>query len=311
MALYLSAANMEKDLETTTPATGIPLDSLAMRWLRRLGLRRLAWSLRRLHCPVDRKALVLEIGSGGNPYPRANVLLDAHETTNERIEPSLVSDRPLVLAHAEDMPFRDGAFDFVIASHVLEHSRDPEALLRELMRVARAGYIETPDAFFERINPFTFHTLEVTDAGGILRIRKKPSWRPGGDVVDLFEAKLKRTAAFFQWGSRFPDPFYVRYYWRGRIVYEILNPEQALNWSGPASESHKTPPLGKLRLLALSARRWLFSQGARNRALDVPRLLRCPSCRVSGEWRREPDRLICTACARSYPVLGNVYRMTG
>jgi SAM-dependent methyltransferase len=253
---------------------------------------------------------VLEIGAGGNPYPRANVLLDAYETTNERIEPTLVSDRPLVLAHAEDMPFRDGAFDFAIASHVLEHSRDPEAFLRELLRVARAGYIETPDAFFERINPFTFHTLEVTDSGGTLRIWKKPSWRPGGDVVDLFEARLKRLPAFFRWGSRFPDPFNVRFYWRGRIDYEIVNPDQSLDWSTLSTKKNPPPTPGRLRRLALAARRRLFSQGTRNRALDVSRLLRCPSCRAEGAWRRESDRLVCSACTRTCPVSGNIYRMT-
>jgi hypothetical protein len=55
-----------------------PFESLAMRVLNRLGMERLAWSLRRLHCPVPPEDLVLEVGSGGNPYPRANVLLDAY-----------------------------------------------------------------------------------------------------------------------------------------------------------------------------------------------------------------------------------------
>ena len=42
--------------------------SLAMRFFRAIGIERVAWSLRRLHCPVDDNALVLEVGSGGNPY---------------------------------------------------------------------------------------------------------------------------------------------------------------------------------------------------------------------------------------------------
>ena len=91
---------------------------------------------------------MLEIGAGGNPYPRANVLLDAYEDTVERREKLLVNDRPLVLGFAENLPFRDKSFDFIIASHVLEHSKDPEAFIKELMRVGKAGYIETPDAFF-------------------------------------------------------------------------------------------------------------------------------------------------------------------
>ena len=59
-------------------------ESMAMRFFRRLGFDGIAWSLRRLHCPVDPEALVLEVGSGGNPYDRANVLLDAYEVTRQR-----------------------------------------------------------------------------------------------------------------------------------------------------------------------------------------------------------------------------------
>ena len=36
------------------------------------------------------------------------------------------------------------------ASHVLEHASDPAAGCQELMRVGRAGYIETPSPFSEQ-----------------------------------------------------------------------------------------------------------------------------------------------------------------
>jgi SAM-dependent methyltransferase len=41
-----------------------------------------------------------------------------------------------VVAEAWDLPFEDGAFDFVLASHVLEHVPDPIAALEEWARVA-------------------------------------------------------------------------------------------------------------------------------------------------------------------------------
>lgn len=73
----------------------------------KLGLSKLRWSLRRLHVPVPKEALVLEVGAGGNQYPRANVMLDAMESTIERNEQSLVKDRPLVLGLREEFPFKD------------------------------------------------------------------------------------------------------------------------------------------------------------------------------------------------------------
>ena len=149
--------------------------SLLMRFFRANGLESVAWSLRRLHCPVDDNSLVLEVGSGGNPYARANVLLDAYEETKERHWVPLKADRPMVLGFVEKLPFKSKAFDFVIASHVLEHSPQPEQFLAELQRVAKAGYIEVPDAFMERINPYTDHRLEITCRNEKLIIRKKPA----------------------------------------------------------------------------------------------------------------------------------------
>lgn len=42
-----------------------------------------------------------------------------------------------VVAPADDLPFRDGSYDFVLASHVLEHVPDPIGALHEWARVAR------------------------------------------------------------------------------------------------------------------------------------------------------------------------------
>lgn len=68
-----------------TETSSVPLDptSRLMKHLLKLGLVRFAWSLRRFHAPVSKEALVLEAGSGGNPYFWANVLLDAYEHTRE------------------------------------------------------------------------------------------------------------------------------------------------------------------------------------------------------------------------------------
>jgi uncharacterized protein YbaR (Trm112 family) len=258
----------------------IQTESLAMRFLKKIGLTSIAWSLRRLHCPVNKDDLVLEVGAGGNPYPRANVLLDAHETTIERIEKDIVKDRPLVFGLAEKLPFKDKSFDFIIASHVLEHSHDPESFLKELMRVGKAGYIETPDAFWERINPFIFHRLEVADINSKIRIYKKPSWRHGGEIVDLFERKLK-SREFLKLMSKHPDPLYMRVFWINSIAYEIVNPEVEADWPIPAQYSNTHPDLElrmRVRLVILYIVRRLFSQTLRNKKINLFDLLICPTC---------------------------------
>lgn len=50
---------------------------------------------------------------------------------------------------ADPFPFPDKSFDFVICRHTLEDIRDPIAVCREMNRVGRAGYIETPSRVYE------------------------------------------------------------------------------------------------------------------------------------------------------------------
>ena len=197
----------------------IKTQSLAMKFFRVIGLESIAWSLRRLHCPVGKNDLVLEVGSGGNPYARANILLDAYEETRERHWVPLKADRPMVLGFVEKLPFKDKSFDFVIASHVLEHSAQPEKFLAELQRVAKAGYIEVPDAFMERINPYTDHRLEITCREKKLIIKKKPKYVVEHDTVELYEDRVKPFLTQELIPKR-PFAFHVRYYGKTKLILQ-------------------------------------------------------------------------------------------
>lgn len=284
-------------------------ESFPMRLARRLGSERTAWALRRFHCPVSDEALVLEVGSGGNPYARSNVLLDAYEHTRERHWAPLVSDRPTVLGFVEDLPFRDGAFDFVIASHVLEHSTDPARFLGELQRVAAAGYIEVPDAFMERVNPYRDHRLEITVRDGRLIVRKKPGWQADPQLVELYEHRVKRWMTRELMPGR-PFDFHVRYYWSKRIDFEIVNSSVDAAWPAPAETRTPTATSSRLtpRSLIQKMGRSLLSQRRRNRSIDVLALLRCPICHESRLQKREAS-VICEACNADFPVVHGIPRM--
>lgn len=277
-------------------------ESRIMKLCRGLGLERVAWSLRRLHCPVDRRALVLEVGSGGNPYARADVLLDAYEDTRERHWAPLKADRPTVLGFVEQLPFRDRAFDFVIASHVLEHSTDPDRFLGELQRVARAGYIEVPEAFFERINPYRDHRLEITERQGKLVIRKKAASVVDPGLVELYEKRAKTHMTRDLFPSH-PFAFHVRFYWQGTIPYQIVNPGTDAGWPAPDS-----PPGTRLQaslrqriqgtILNVMRR---IDRFWRRQHVDMLSLLRCPVCHHH-DLDRVDQGFHCRGCGRIYPV---------
>lgn len=281
--------------------------SKAMRFLRRLGLEHLAWSLRRLHCPVSKEALVLEVGSGGNPYPRANVLLDAYEETRQRHWEPLKIDRPMVLGFIERLPFKTGSFDFLIASHVLEHSPYPEKTLAEFQRVARAGYIEVPDAFFERLNPYRDHRSEITLREDRLWIRKKPFWVVDHDLVELYEIRFKRFL-IQDVMRRKPFIFHVRYYWNERIDYVIVNPETDSSWQATMDDVFHIQLQGfkkKVRTIFIDLLRYLLSQNRRNRNIDLLELMACPTC-GSEQLQAGANCFQCLACKALYQIPNNV-----
>lgn len=58
------------------------------------------------------------------------------------------------------------------------------------MRVAKAGYIEVPDAFMERLIPYLDHRLEITDIDNRLIIFKKSQRIVDPEINKLFQNKV-------------------------------------------------------------------------------------------------------------------------
>jgi SAM-dependent methyltransferase len=125
---------------------------------------------------------VLDVGSGDRPFPRATVLVDwlpRERRTSGGITPENPTGsirrhgKPFVAGDLEALPFADNAFDFVYASHVIEHVADPPLAIAELERVAPRGYIECPRSWMEFVDASPFHRWLVDFAGGELQFRPK------------------------------------------------------------------------------------------------------------------------------------------
>jgi SAM-dependent methyltransferase len=264
-------------------------------------LRLLQWSFRKLRLGIKPGALVLDVGSGGNPHPRADVLLEKYVHGQHRHGVGVVADRPVVFADACQMPFKDKAFDFVIAFHVLEHMRDPASFLRELSRVSKAGYIETPNVMFERLVPYDVHLLEIADIDGRLHIQKKATV-----ATDTFVGGLQLQRRDPGWTKLLygtPDLFHVQYHWKNSIDFEIVNPDENCDWFREEQPSELPDVLEQaqgtnwrsrgLRLL----RRLHASRRSPVRLQDI---LVCPLCKNG--LLAHGDELECVACSVSYPA---------
>jgi hypothetical protein len=105
---------------------------------------------------------VLDIGGWAKPFARADWVIDIcpYETRGlygydegQRSSERFTADRWAIhdICSHEPWPFADDQFDFAICSHTLEDVRDPIRVCEELMRVAKAGYIEVPSRVEEQM----------------------------------------------------------------------------------------------------------------------------------------------------------------
>ena len=81
---------------------------------------------------------ILDIGCGYRAHPSATIIADVQDLSNH------YSGKKFVKINEKKLPFRDQEFDFVIASHVIEHVEDFEFFIHELERISSKGYIELP-----------------------------------------------------------------------------------------------------------------------------------------------------------------------
>jgi hypothetical protein len=87
----------------------------------------------------------VEIGAGSSPVPGVAVTVD-HRVGGEGVGVEEGKDtRPDVCADMGALPFRDGAFDTLVAVHLLEHDPDTFGVLKEWSRVAPKLVIVCPD----------------------------------------------------------------------------------------------------------------------------------------------------------------------
>jgi ubiquinone/menaquinone biosynthesis C-methylase UbiE len=114
---------------------------------------------------------ILDIGCGYSAHKNASVVCDIQDLSN------VYKEKNFVKLTSNILPFRDKEFDFVIASHVIEHVKDVELFIKELQRVSSKGYIELPtiledNLVFENKKNHLWH-MEFDDDKNELIISKK------------------------------------------------------------------------------------------------------------------------------------------
>ena len=114
---------------------------------------------------------ILDIGCGYNANKFAKVICDVQDLSNH------YQEKKFIRLTKKKLPFEDKEFDFVIASHVMEHVEDVEFFIKELERVSIKGYIELPtiledNLVFENKRDHLWH-MDFDDVENKLLISKK------------------------------------------------------------------------------------------------------------------------------------------
>ncbi len=162
---------------------------------------------------------ILDIGCGYRAHKSATVIADIHDFSN------FYKNKKFVQIHEKKLPFEDKEFDFVIASHVIEHVDDFEFFIKEIERISPKGYIELPSRFADNLvfenkkdHIWWFIYNDITKT--LIASKKNQLIEP---FINVSSAKLFEKA--------FRESFVMELYWEEKIEYKIDNEIRNENFS--------------------------------------------------------------------------------
>jgi hypothetical protein len=169
---------------------------------------------------VAGKAKILEVGPGQKPF------LAATEFVDWLAWPNLQGKTVHALNINQDvLPLADKSFDFVYCRQTLEDLYNPFLMCREMGRVGRAGYIETPSPIAEAARGVDYQSppwrgyhhhryLVWVEDDTLMFLPKYPIV----EHIDL--GKLEGRLA--EWLNAHPLYWNTYFFWEGTLRYRVL-----------------------------------------------------------------------------------------
>ena len=153
---------------------------------------------------------ILDIGCGYSANEFANTICDVQDLSK------FYKDKNFIKLENKQLPFKDNEFDFVIASHVLEHVKDFKFFINELERVSKKGYIELPtkledNLVFENKNDHLWH-MDFDDVNSKLLISNKLQYIEPILTVSMIQ-NLREN---------FKGSLVLELYWEDKIDYDFV-----------------------------------------------------------------------------------------
>ena len=159
---------------------------------------------------------ILDIGCGYSANEYATTICDVQDLSN------FYKEKNFIKLENNILPFKDNQFDFVIASHVMEHVKDLKFFINELERVSKKGYIELPtkledNLVFENKKEHIWH-MDFDDVNLKLLISKK---------IQFLEPILT-VSSIQKLRENFRNSFVLELYWENSIDHEFVETDSNL-----------------------------------------------------------------------------------
>ena len=157
---------------------------------------------------------ILDIGCNFDAVPYAQTVADEINFSK------FYEDKKFVLIDNKKLPFKDKEFDFVYASHVIEHVEDVLTFIKELQRISKQGYIELPSMLEDNIilsdNSIKDHKwyFQFDDVQKILLAERKKQ---------LIEPFLTHGLLFGVFRKNFRSSLVLEVIWEKEINFEFKN----------------------------------------------------------------------------------------
>ena len=157
---------------------------------------------------------VLDIGCGYTANKFATTICDTQDLSE------FYKEKNFIKLNSKNLPFKDKEFDFVIASHVLEHVKDFKFFINELERVSDKGYIELPtkledNLVFENKKDHLWH-MDFNDVDSKLTISKKLQYMEPILTVSMLQ----------EFRKNFKNSLILELYWENKIDYDFIENDQ-------------------------------------------------------------------------------------
>lgn len=255
-------------------------------------LNKIRTAYRRInHLEIKWGDLVIDIGSGDAPNPRADVVCDFIEENTERSD-ILKIDRPFVWANIENLPFKDKVFDYSIVSHVLEHIEKPESALLEIQRISKAGYIETPNAFYEYAISYICHVSRCTVINNKLIVFMKKQW---DETVpkEYFDIHHDMNKCWRDLHKLNALALLTMYKWKDKIDYAIYGNKAFVKPKKIMEECEFSDERSFLRKFIIKLVYLILKP---RKKINLLNLLACPKCKGDLEIKNDLIGVKCPRC---------------